>query len=74
MRISFYAAIAVAISFGAGCASRSEPPSTALEVWDCRGDRPKRLSGGDVMAPRFAGMELPRDGKIVDDPDGTDRK
>lgn len=68
MRYFRYAAAAAAALLCAGCAAKNEPPTTTLEVWDCRGDRPKRLSGnGDPLTPHFTGMELPNNGRYINE-------
>lgn len=52
---------AVAALFCAGCAAAPKPSiSVTLDIWDCRGDRPKRLADDDIMGPNFADMKLPR--------------
>ena len=62
---------AVAALLGAGCAADPEPPiSVELVVWDCRSERPKRLTGGDNLTPNFVGMELPKNDADLNGPSG----
>ncbi|MBO4491065.1 MAG: hypothetical protein J5944_06870 [Lentisphaeria bacterium] len=56
-----------------GCAS-SDPGSEktismSLDVWDCRGDCPRRVTpdDSDPLFPHFSGLEFPQDGTELND-------
>ena len=60
---------AVAALFCAGCAASPQPSiSVTLDIWDCRGDRPKRLEDSGIMTPNFAGLKLPQNGNSLNNP------
>ena len=64
--LCFFAAVAAL--FCAGCAAPPKPAiSVTLDIWDCRGDRPKRLEDSGIMTPNFAGVQLPQDGNSLND-------
>ena len=61
MRSVLSISAAVAALFCAGCAASPKPSiSVTLDIWDCRGDRPRQLEGSDIMTPNFAGVKLPQ--------------
>ena len=66
--------IALGALLGAGCASEPEPEIhfPTLEIWDCRGDRPRRLNRSEVTSPE-AGRDpfLPCFQEIVPSADGA---
>lgn len=56
----------------AGCASDpvvEKPVSTSIDVWDCRGNRPRRVTpdDNDPLLPHVFGLSLPQDGKGLND-------
>ena len=75
-----YALIAFSALFAAGCASDNDRVDLAaeLEIWDCRGDQPRRISGNqtpldpsdrsDPLIPRFSGITLPNDENAIPAP------
>ena len=57
-----------------GCASSDDPGSekmisASIDVWDCRGDRPRRVTpdANDPLSPHFSGLEFPQDGTGLGD-------
>ena len=58
-----------------GCASSDpvvveKPISTSIDVWDCRGDRPRRVTPedeNDPLSPHVTGLALPENGKGLND-------
>ena len=68
MRSVLSISAAVAALFCAGCAASPKPSiSVTLDIWDCRGDRPKRLEDSGIMTPNFAGVQLPQNGNSLND-------
>ena len=76
----FYPLIAFSALFAAGCASDNDRVglATEVEIWDCRGDQPRRISGNqtpldpadcsDPLIPRFGGIVLPNDENALSAP------
>jgi len=70
-RLPFLLSVLAALGC-AGCASDpvvEKPISASIDVWDCRGNRPRRLTpaDNDPLFPRVSGLALPQNGKGLDD-------
>jgi len=56
-----------------GCASSEpvveKPLSTSLDVWDCRGEHPRRVTQDDKdpLCPHVSSFVFPQDGKGLND-------
>ena len=62
-----YSLIAASILLCAGCASSdtTQKPLFELEIWDCRGDKPRRIneyeaSSNDLCRPNFGRPIIPQ--------------
>ena len=68
-----YPLLAASTLLCAGCASPDAPetPVFELEIWDCRGDKPRRIDershdAGDALVPHFAAPVVSEENSAAD--------
>ena len=62
-----YLLVILLVLLTAGCASNPKPPEQPfkIEIWDCRGDKPRRVEevdhskGSDPLIPHFSAPVIP---------------